>query len=205
MWISHAERPLRIDELRHALAVEMDSADLDPENIRPQDTVLGSCLGLVVVDAKTSTVRLIHYTLQEYLSRPGILPDAHKVLAQSCLVYLNYDEVKGLPANRIPNLEDLPFLEYSSLFWGSHAKVELTDRARSLALELLNRAGNHISPTLLIKHISKYNSCSLPNHLWPAIHWISSCPHSTNSGCLLDKLGTFYKPYLSSVRSQTNL
>ena len=25
-----------------------------------------------------------------------------------------------------------------------------------------------------------------------------------NSGCLLDKLKTFYKPYLSSVRSQTN-
>ena len=173
MWISHAERPLRIDELRHALAVEMDSADLDPENIRPQDTVLGSCLGLVVVDAKTSTVRLIHYTLQEYLSRPGILPDAHKVLAQSCLVYLNYDEVKGLPANRIPNLEDLPFLEYSSLFWGSHAKVELTDRARSLALELLNRAGKHISSTLLIKYISISHSCSLPDHQWPAIHWAS--------------------------------
>ena len=33
------------------------------------------------------------------------------------------------------------------------------------------------------------------------------CPHSTNSGCLLDKPGTFYKPYpsLPSVRSQTNL
>jgi len=50
MWVSHAERPLRIDELCHALAVEIQSTDLDPENIRPQDTVLGSCLGLVVVD-----------------------------------------------------------------------------------------------------------------------------------------------------------
>ena len=59
MWVSHAERPLKIGELCHALAVEMDSADLDPENIRPQDTVLGSCLGLVVVDVETSTVRLI--------------------------------------------------------------------------------------------------------------------------------------------------
>ena len=82
MWVSHAERPLRIDELCYALAVEMEATDLDLEDIRPQDTVLGSCLGLVVVDKATSTVRLIHYTVQEYLSRPGVLPDAHKTLAQ---------------------------------------------------------------------------------------------------------------------------
>ena len=170
MWVSHSERPLRIDELRYALAIEMDSADLDPENIRPQDTVLGSCLGLVVVDAETSTVRLIHYTLQEYLSRPGIMPDAHKVLAQSCLAYLNYDEVKRLPADHIPNLGDIPFLEYSSLFWGSHAKVQLSDRAKSLALEVLNRDGNHISASLLVKQIASYHSCSLPHHLWPGLH-----------------------------------
>ena len=173
MWVSHAERPLQIDELRHALAVEMGSANLDPENIRPQDTVLGSCLGLVVVDAETSTVRLIHYTLQEYLLRPDILPDAHKVLAQSCLAYLNYEEVKGLPAKYIPNLGDMPFLEYSSLFWGSHGKVKLSDRAKSLALELLNRAGNHISSTLLVKQIEAFHYCLLPHHLWPALHCAS--------------------------------
>jgi len=63
MWISHAERPLRIDELRHALAVEIDSPDLDAENIPPQDTVIGSCLGLAVVDVDTSTVRPLHHTL----------------------------------------------------------------------------------------------------------------------------------------------
>jgi len=41
MWVSHAERPLRIDELCHALAVEIDSeaTDLDLENVPPQDTV----------------------------------------------------------------------------------------------------------------------------------------------------------------------
>ena len=170
MWVSHAERPLGIDELRHALAVEMDSTGLDPENIRPRDTVLGSCLGLAVIDAETSTVRLVHYTLQEYLFRPGIMPDAHKVLAQSCLTYLNYEEVKGLPANHIPNLGDMPFLEYSSLFWGSHAKVKPSDQAKSLALELLNLDGNHISASLLVEKIASSHSCPLPHHLWPGLH-----------------------------------
>ena len=107
MWVSHAERPLRIDELRHALAVDMEATDLDLENIPPQDTVLGSCLGLVVVDEETSTVRLIHYTIQEYLSQPGVLPGAHGVLGQTCLTYLNYGQVKSLPANSVLNLGDI--------------------------------------------------------------------------------------------------
>jgi len=170
MWVSRAERPLRIDELRHALAVDMESADLDRESIPPQDTVLGSCLGLAVVDPETSAVRLIHHTLQEYLSRPGMLPDAHKTLGEKCLAYLNYKLVRGLPATDIPNLEDMPFLEYSSLCWGSHAKVELSDRAKSLALELLNQVGDHISATLLLKQTGSIHSCSLTHHLWPGIH-----------------------------------
>ena len=159
MWVSHAERPLRIEELCYALAIEIGSTDLDPENIRPQDTVLESCLGLAVVDAETSTVRLIHYTLQEYLSRPGTLPHVHNILAQKCLTYLNYKQIRGLPASSISTLGNVPFLEYSSLYWGNHAKVELSDQAKSLALELLSQVGNHISAALLVKQISRFHYC----------------------------------------------
>jgi len=153
MWVSHAERPLRIDELCIALAVEVETAELDLENIRPQDTILGSCLGLAVVDRKTSTVRLIHYTLQEYLSRPGILPGAHRILGETCLTYLNYDQVKRLSVNNHLNLRDTPFLEYSSLHWVNHAKMELSDHAKSLALKLLTRFDCHISSALLFNKI----------------------------------------------------
>ena len=170
MWISHAERPLRINELCHALAVDTQSTDLDPEDIPPQDTVLGSCLGLAVVDAGALTVRPIHYTLQEYLSRPGILPDAHKKLGHACLAYLNYNQVKRLPARSSLYLSGVTFLEYSSLYWGSHAKVQLSDCAKSLALELFDRAGNHISATILLNWVGWFHSCSLPHHVWPGLH-----------------------------------
>jgi len=153
MWVSHAERPLRIDELCHALAVEKEATDLDLENVRPLDTVLGSCFGLAVVDKETSIVRLIHYTLQEYLSRPGVLPDTHGTLGQTCLIYLNYDQVRRLPVGNVSNLGNMPFLEYSSLHWGRHAKMELSDYAKSLALDLLSRYENHISATLLFDGI----------------------------------------------------
>jgi len=173
MWISHAERPLRIDELRHALAVEIDSPDLDAENIPPQDTVIGSCLGLAVVDVDTSTVRPLHHTLQEYLALPGIMPDAHKTLGHKCLTYLNCQQIRGLPPNTSLNPGDMPFLEYASLYWGCHAKIGLSDRAKSMALELLNQVGNHISVTLLLKKIQSSHACSLPHHLWPGLHYAS--------------------------------
>ena len=132
MWVSHAERPLRIEELCHALAVETEATDLDLENVPPPDTVLGSCLGLAMVDVETSTVRLIHYTLQEYLSRPGALPHAHTKLGQTCLTFLNYDQVKGLPADNVSNVENMPFLDYSSLHWGG-ARKNRTLRQREIA------------------------------------------------------------------------
>ena len=151
MWISHAERPLRIDELCHALAFGVEATNIDPKNIQPADTVMGSCLGLAMVDKKTSIVRLIHDTLQEYLSRPGVLSGAHKVLGETCLAYLNSDQVKPLSAGNVGDLRHMPFLEYSSLYWGVHAKIELSDRAKALALEVLNQFENHISFTLYFK------------------------------------------------------
>ena len=163
MWASHAERPLRIDELCQALAVEIGTTDINLENIRQQDTVLGSCLGLAVVEKETSTIRLLHYTLQEYLSRPGVLPDAHRTLGQTCLTYLNYDQVKGLPNDHdVAKLGYMPFLEYSSLHWGEHAKIELSGHAKSLSLQLLNRYDTHISSRVL------YDQIKIPWHPPPS-------------------------------------
>jgi len=173
MWVSHAKRPLTIGELSHALAVEIESKDLDPENIRPQNTLLASCLGLVVVDEETSVVRLIHYTLQEYLCLPGVLPDAHQALGLTCLVYLNYNQVKSLPADSQPNLQDMPFLEYSSVYWGIHAKAELSGRAKSLALEMLPFYDSHISAALLFSHIYSSGHIFVDVPLFTGLHCAS--------------------------------
>jgi len=172
MWVSHAERPLRIDELCHALAVDVEATDLDSEKIRSQDTVLGSCLGLAMVDKKTSIVRLIHDTLQQYLSRPGILSGTHKVLGEACLAYLNFDQIKRLPASDVGNLGHMPFLEYSSSCWGAHAKIELSDRAKTLALELLNQSESHIYFALSFKRICPLVSWG-PRRRFTSLHYAS--------------------------------
>ena len=68
MWISHAERPLRADEPCHALAVELGSTDFSAGNVPSVSTLVGSCQGLITMDKEASTVRSIHFTLQEYFS-----------------------------------------------------------------------------------------------------------------------------------------
>ena len=152
MWISHSERPLKANELCQALAVEIGSPYLNTDNVPSIGTLLACCQGLVAVDKEASTVRLIHFTLQEYLrSHPELFGTAHSTMAETCLSYLNSQQVKALPIDPFPDLQEMPFLEYSSLYWGIHAKRDLSDCAKLLALQLFNSHNPHISMRILLE------------------------------------------------------
>jgi len=154
MWLSHAERPLRADELCHALAVELGSEIFNAGNAPSILALVDCCLGLITVDNETSTLRLIHPTLKQHLStRSDIFNRPHSTIAEICLTYLNSKQVKAIPADHSPDIRDTPFLEYCSLYWGVHAKRDLSDDARSLALRLLKDYDSHISGKMLLKQV----------------------------------------------------
>src|ERR1700759_2188684 len=69
MWLHIAFRPLTVQELQEALAVEIGDQELATDNIISPQLLLDCCLGLVVIDAKTDTVRFVHYTLEEYFQK----------------------------------------------------------------------------------------------------------------------------------------
>jgi len=151
MWIYHAERPLQVDELRHALAVEIGVANFDSENAPSIGALLGCCQGLITVDKEASTVRLIHFTVQEYLcAHKDLFSHPHSVIAEACLTYLNSPQVKDLPSHPLSDPQVMPFLQYSSRYWGIHAKREFSGNARTLALELLDRYEDHVSGESLL-------------------------------------------------------
>ena len=154
MWISHAERPLKVDELCYALAVELGSTDFNPQNLPSISTLVSCCQGLITVDKEASTVRLIHFTLKEYLcARPDIFGRHHSTMAEICLTYLNSGKVKALSADpSLLNLET-PFLKYCSRYWGVHAKGSFSSRVRSLTLELLQDYDRHISARSLLAQV----------------------------------------------------
>ena len=160
MWISHAERPLQAGELCHALAVRLGSTDFNTDNVSSISTLVGCCQGLITVDKGASTVRLIHFTLQEYLSSHlDIFNRPHSAMAEICLTYLNSQQVKALPTAPSSDTQTTPFLGYCSVYWGVHAKRELSDCARLLALELLKGCYNPISTKFLlaqVKHFGVY-------------------------------------------------
>ena len=159
MWISHSERPLKAGELCHALAVEIGSPDLNTDNVPSVAILMLCCQGLVVVDKEASTLRLIHFTLQEYLrAHPEPFGAAHSIMAETCLTYLNSQEVKAFSASPSPDTQHTPFLEYSSLYWGVHAKRDLSDRTKQLALKLFDDYNNHVSAKILYRTQKPYLS-----------------------------------------------
>ena len=151
MWISHAERLLTADDLCHALAIELGSTDFNTSNIPSITTLANCCQGLITVNKEASAVRLIHFTLKDYLSaHPDIFSGPHAVMGEICLTYLNSQQVKPIPGTT-GLLRGKPFLKCCSLYWGVHAKRELSNCARSLALELLREYDGHISAAILLK------------------------------------------------------
>ena len=153
MWVSYSERPLRTEELCHALGVEIGSVDPNPDNIPTLRTLLSSCLGLVAFEDSSSTVRLVHSTLQQHLLRdPTLFHNPHSTMAEVCLTYLNFRCVSDLSPTLHSAPSGMPLLEYASLYWGKHANIGITENVKALALRLLDRFDHHLSAHLLLLH-----------------------------------------------------
>ena len=156
MWISHSRRPLQVDEICYAMATQIGSNGLNSDDIPAISTLLSCCEGLANIEKGTSTIRLIHSTLQEYLcTLPELRKRAHSTMAEICLTYLNFRHIKDLSAGPSPDTRSIPFLEYSSLYWGTHMRMGPSDQAKEFALELLRHFDSHISATFLWNSISR--------------------------------------------------
>ncbi|RPA92068.1 hypothetical protein L873DRAFT_1711498, partial [Choiromyces venosus 120613-1] len=153
MWISFAERPLHVDELRHAISVEEGATDLNPDNIPSKETLLESCLGLITIDQGAPIIRVVHVTLKEYLSNHSeLFENAHSRIAETCLTYLNFRRIKDLPPTIPTAPSTTPFLQYASSYWVTHAKMETAENVKSLALELLSVYPDHISAAIFLRN-----------------------------------------------------
>lgn len=109
-WITHAKRPLFVDELRNGLAVEYHDNDI--------------CAGFVTIDSTNQVIRLMHYTTHEYFdkARLHLFKAAEVDISRACLIYLSYNFGIDLGCERISDEAFLshPFLECASHHWFSH-------------------------------------------------------------------------------------
>lgn len=143
-WITCAQRELKTVELQHGLAVEHDTTELDPDNIPQLDHLVSICAGLVTINEQAGTVRLVHYTTQEYLksAQNSWFPNIQTELMRSCTTYLSYKAFeKGHCHTREEYKQRLsahPFLLYSGNWWGYHASK--AERGETILKFLRNRS-----------------------------------------------------------------
>jgi hypothetical protein len=148
-WISQSKRPLLVDELRHALAVEWEADEdpprsLDVDNLLEPESLVDVCAGLVVIDNESEVIRLVHLTTQEFFlgSLEPLFPDADTQISKTCLAYLSFDIFrKGFCASDgelDTRLQLYPFLNYAAHYWGDHLRGRPERGLESMALYLLN-------------------------------------------------------------------
>ena len=155
MWISRCERPLKAEELCDALAVEVGTTNLNTHNVPSIRTLLSCASGLVTMDEQTSAVRLVHFTLQEYLTaHSNLFMTPHSMMAEICLTYLNFNSICELSTTLDTIPLTTPFLHYASCYWGFHARKQVTEGVKHLALRLLQRDTNHISAGILLRELN---------------------------------------------------
>jgi ankyrin repeat protein len=161
--VTYSARPLSLDELRHALAVDEDTHELDPELDldHPQD-VMSSCAGLVVVDSESNIVRLVHYTTQSFLESysDNLLRDPHGFLTIICLNYLHLDAL----ATHVSDEEDYPFLRYSAEYWNLHlSRASSPTHLRKRAFAFLDHVGRVTAAFRALSwiHYRQHGLCAL--------------------------------------------
>ncbi len=126
-----ATRPLGLEELRHALAVQPGDCTLDTGAFTEAEIILSTTTGLLstseVDDSKSSAfpteVKFVHHTLQEYVevNHERLFPTAERDMARICLTYLSFIDYESCsPKVLNEQFEDFKFSTYAGYNWNYH-------------------------------------------------------------------------------------
>ena len=116
-WIVCAKRPLLLTELAEAVAFGPTDRSWDATKIPNASRLIQTCGYLVIFDEEDKTVRLAHYTVQQFLLGPPVkdsIPEFHFQLSQAdveagetCVAYLSFSDFEAQitisePSNLLP-------------------------------------------------------------------------------------------------------
>ena len=144
MWLSHAMSPLTVIELSETLATRVGQTSLDRRYLPSQRSMVECCLGLAIVDEESSSIRLAHYSIHEYLNdrQPEIFPSAEDDIAEQCFTYLSLDSLSqgccDTEKQIYARIRNHPFLRYASSHWGHHVRKCRNGKVIKLAVSFLD-------------------------------------------------------------------
>ncbi|OHF02266.1 hypothetical protein CORC01_02546 [Colletotrichum orchidophilum] len=133
LWITNSRRPLSKAELLEALSLKLERPGMSSSQRLSNDySICRQCADLI--DESGGFYYLIHGSLEDYLTSESTdLSDysalqsrAHDILAEACLIYLNFEDfqkTRMLVKKVLTELQrQYPLLRYASSHWGSHYK-----------------------------------------------------------------------------------
>ena len=96
LWIVYAARPLQLEELQHAIAIdelEPDDRSISEESLTPPSIFINACAGMIKLDEASNIIGLVHKTTQEYFDQksPKLFPDGQSDIGTRCLKYLSLE------------------------------------------------------------------------------------------------------------------
>lgn len=100
IWVSHANRPLHIEELREAVAFGLHDTKWDGEQLPRIDFILGSCANLITMDLTDYSIHFAHSSMKQFLENfPGYLrgysphPTGENLhCGEFCVAYLSFSD-----------------------------------------------------------------------------------------------------------------
>src|SRR5271170_4717934 len=89
-WVVYARAKLTPKQLQHAVAITSESKELGEDDLTHLDHLISLCCGIVTEDKESGTIRLVHFTTQEYFQRKGnqFFPQAHERIVTTCVKYI---------------------------------------------------------------------------------------------------------------------
>ena len=129
-WVVYAREKLTPKQLQHAVAITSESKELDEDDLTHLDHLISLCCGIVTEDKESGTIRLVHFTTQEYFQQKGnqIFPQAHERIVTTCVKYITLasrGKIKPSAVSRnLLDTEDHPSSEEEDIHAGADSEWE---------------------------------------------------------------------------------
>lgn len=188
-WIFYAKGPLKLAELREALAVEPGDTELDRSGLYEPQLLLNICCGLVTAEGEDGVITLVHYSLQQLLVAfwKEQCPNAEFRMATTCLTYMCFDEFSiSLESEEQvrERAKTYQFLDYTSENWAQHVGNGFEKYFESAVLHFL-KSDNCLHNVVCVNRLhtgAKFEA--LPNKTLP-LHFTAYCGLTHIMGILI--------------------
>ena len=129
IWIMNSARPLTVDEMGDAIALNTAGEIVSPaDRLIDPDAILETCSGFLFQDPEVKTLKLGHATMLDFLqSKHTVGPlmtfqhsDGDRILADCCVTYLLMFSEEDSLLDR--DLSNFSLLAYAAQYWPHHAR-----------------------------------------------------------------------------------